>query len=867
MTDFILYNEFTGTRVERLINAIEIPDIILSNINKRIVLRDYQETSIKRFIEYFENKNDYQSQIVNDDLYKSNKNHILFNMATGSGKTVIMACLILYLYEKGYRNFLFLSHLNSINTKTYGNLLDKKCNKYLFDIDSNIDIREGQNGELKNNEDINIFIKTYAGLLSDIKTIKENNVSLENFKNNKIAIISDESHHLNAGVEKESGEWEDVVNKILNANSDNFLLEFTATIPWEKLEKKTFVYKEKYNSKCIVKYDINSFYKEKWTKFIDILQRDVDIENLMLGGVILNKYREVLSLETLTPFKPVIMFKSNKIDISKENHRIFNNLIENLNGEKLNLFYRNLDDSIVKQGFDYLLKKYNSINDLIYSLKEDFSEKYIINTNSKEEVENESSAKLLNSLEDKSNQKRIIFTVDKLNEGWDVLNLFDIVKLYKTQSVGETTQEAQLLGRGARYCNFEIENYNYEPYKRKFDSDRQNKFEILEHLYFHSKQDNKSINALKEELQKIRPEEQKELISIKLKPEYEEKLKDKIVFHNTREQKSLISNEYNVYDEIKQLANTFTFNENSYKEQSFNVMDNDNIKNDLLSYNSSQTLQINDIPSYIKENALINKRFFNFNELYQKLNIKSFSDFLDSLNNLNLTIHNIAKEQLDDIKLQYRAFSSFLDKIEGLLKKEIAKYEGTKEFISKSFFTDNKGIFRKNILLNRTKDKNIKTNCDYYIYDNAYLTIEEENFINFFNDKIYNKLKAKFDEDKIYLVRNENDLKLYKFKDGSGFEPDFILFLTKGDINYQIFIEPKGDHLLKEDEAKNEFLKEITKLFKDGKLNVDKNIPNKDDIREHSGKFYNIIGLQFYNANIETKENRMQNEFESLIFK
>ena len=28
--------------------------------------------------------------------------HLLFNMATGSGKTLIMAGLILYLYEKGY---------------------------------------------------------------------------------------------------------------------------------------------------------------------------------------------------------------------------------------------------------------------------------------------------------------------------------------------------------------------------------------------------------------------------------------------------------------------------------------------------------------------------------------------------------------------------------------------------------------------------------------------------------------------------------------------------------------------------------------------------------------------------------------------
>ena len=53
---------------------------------------------------------------------------------------------------------------------------------------------------------------------------------------------------------------------------------------------------------------------------------------------------------------------------------------------------------------------------------------------------------------------RVIFSVNKLNEGWDVLNLFDIVKLYKTQNKTETIREAQLIGRGARYCPFDFED-------------------------------------------------------------------------------------------------------------------------------------------------------------------------------------------------------------------------------------------------------------------------------------------------------------------------------------------------------------------------------------------------------------------------
>ena len=66
----------------------------------------------------------------------------------------------------------------------------------------------------------------------------------------------------------------------------------------------------------------------------------------------------------------------------------------------------------------------------------------------------------LNTLENPENEIRAIFAVDMLNEGWDVLNLFDIVRLYDTRDgkvtkngfvAGSTTNaEKQLIGRGAR---------------------------------------------------------------------------------------------------------------------------------------------------------------------------------------------------------------------------------------------------------------------------------------------------------------------------------------------------------------------------------------------------------------------------------
>ena len=61
---------------------------------------------------------------------------------------------------------------------------------------------------------------------------------------------------------------------------------------------------------------------------------------------------------------------------------------------------------------------------------------------------------VLNSLENPNNPIRAIFAVHKLNEGWDVLNLYDIVRIGETEKRNaskSTIAESQLIGRGARY--------------------------------------------------------------------------------------------------------------------------------------------------------------------------------------------------------------------------------------------------------------------------------------------------------------------------------------------------------------------------------------------------------------------------------
>ena len=80
-----------------------------------------------------------------------------------------------------------------------------------------------------------------------------------------------------------------------------------------------------------------------------------------------------------------------------------------------------------------------------------------------------------------------------------------------------------------------------------------------------------------------------------------------------------------------------------------------------------------------------------------------------------------------------------------------------------------------------------------------------------------NDFDAKVEElkekcDKVFLIRNEQKLKIYAFEDGKPCEPDYILILEKNGITMEqqhIFIEPKGQHLVETDKWKEDFLNQL----------------------------------------------------------
>ncbi|MFC6267037.1 DEAD/DEAH box helicase family protein [Frigoriflavimonas asaccharolytica] len=479
---------------------------IVQNLNPKLAIRPYQAEAFARFNYYF-------SAFFND----KKSFQLLFHMATGSGKTLVMAGLILDLYERGYRNFIFFVHSNNIIEKTKDNFLNSSSSKYLFNnivsfADKKVQIAEVENLEAVNLEDINIVFTTVQGLHLKLNTPRENALNYEDFADRKVVLLSDEAHHINADTKKgklskdeqeEIFSWESTVNKIFKSNSENLLLEFTATADLENENLK-----EKYLDKLIFDYPLKQFRIDQYSKEVQLLQADLEPFERALQAVLLSVYRRKIFEDFKKNIKPVILFKSKTIADSINFFEEFAYKIENLKSVEIEQIRNKNSEKIFVKIFDYFKEKNISLENLLLEIKEDFCIEKCISVNSK----NDSDEKqlLINNLEDVKNEYRVVFAVDKLNEGWDVLNLFDIVRLYNTKDsdhkagkIGKTTMsEAQLIGRGARYCPFQIDE-TQALFQRKYDDNLQHPLRICEELYYHSTHNPKYISELNKALEDI----------------------------------------------------------------------------------------------------------------------------------------------------------------------------------------------------------------------------------------------------------------------------------------------------------------------------------------------------------------------------
>jgi len=396
-----------------------IPNCI--NDNMKQPLRDYQIKALENFIFYCE-----------DNEYKEIPHkHLLFHMATGSGKTNIIASTILYLYEQGYRDFIFFVNTNNIITKTKENLVNFSSSKYLFKEQIRINNKEVNVNVIEDTfdvsraDDINILFTTINKLHIDLETtVKENSITYADFKDRKIVMIADEAHHLNANTKKKKESeknWEQTTQNLLKVNKENILLEFTAT---QDLSDAKVA--QKYRDKIIYDYALKKFRDDGYSKEIKLISDGFNDKQRMLQAVMISEYRRMVAQKELNlSIKPVVMFKSVKNTVDADGlFETFLTLIEKL-------CVKDIDEIFEKSGLEVISKLEAYIEEkeeFIKALQYGFAKQNCLVIHSKVK-DKELKLQNLNSLEDEHNKIRAIFAVDILNEGWDVLNLFDIVKL------------------------------------------------------------------------------------------------------------------------------------------------------------------------------------------------------------------------------------------------------------------------------------------------------------------------------------------------------------------------------------------------------------------------------------------------------
>lgn len=836
-----------------------LPSYIPENLNPNFELRPYQKQAFENFITHFESKNHPKPM------------QVLFHMATGSGKTLIMAGLILYLYKQGYRNFLFFVNLSNIVEKTRENFCNSVSAKYLFANEVVLDgervrINQVYNFQYADPDAINICFTTTQGLHMDMWQAKENGMSFDDFEEQKVVLISDEAHHLNVETKKKMSSeeessyhsWERTVKTIFDRNVDNILLEFTATCDLENSAIRAA-----YENKIIFDYALAKFYNDKYSKDIITLRSDLTIMERALQALVLSQYRLKVFQDYRLGIKPVVLFKAAKIADSKDFMSKFIEVVKKLTGTQLENLSTTANNDVMHRAFSYFSNNGISFDTLAAELRDDFSEEHCVSVNDdKDAIQKQL---LLNSLEDANNPYRAIFEVKKLDEGWDVLNLFDIVRLYETrQSSGKkispvTIAEAQLIGRGARYCPFQI-NDEQPKFQRKYDDDVDNEMRVCETLYYHCQNDHRYVTELRNALREIGLDTDKIV-------QREYILKDEFKNTDLYRQGLIFLNDREVKDRKDVHGLTPTVRDGIYRFQAAtgasgidSVMSETTQGTDRVFNLKTVHMtigEIADINYAVVNKALMKYPIFKFNTLHSYFpNVVSTRQFITDSEYLGAVRIDIqSKDESLSMETLYGAVFYVLGKIASSISGIEETYRGTKTFNARKI----RDVFR-NKTVNYTdphdggigisqNDSSVKgewkidlTTEDWFVYTDNYGTSEEKAFVAYFRGYVAELRKV---YDRIYLIRNEREFHIYSFEDGERFEPDYVLFLqsdkTDGFEQLQIFIEPKGSQLLEKDAWKERFLLQLKTEAVPATIFVDDND-------------YKIWGLHFFNQESRMKE-------------
>ncbi|MBF7058680.1 DEAD/DEAH box helicase family protein [Weissella confusa] len=822
-------------------HAFVYPDYIKHNLKHQ--LRDYQKQSL------------YNLNYTQKDANVASRfNQLLFHMATGSGKTDVMAADMLYFYhEFGYQNFLFVVNTNAVIAKTRENMLNVQSPKYLFSQPLNID---GTPIELRevtrfptNSEPGVIYLRltTIQTLANELNTPRENGLTYGDLEKQKLIILADEAHHFSAGTKSKADQknkaWEYVLDRIRQANKDNRQLEFTATID---LNNESIY--EKYRDKVIFQYDLKEFQNAGYSKKIARLQANADDNEKMLNAVLLSQYRKRMAIQAgVRDFKPVILFKSNKIDVSKAARDQFLTLLDQLTTEDLAQFIakqlNTTQSSTLRQAYTY----YQTVDMgvLVRELQRDFQPLNTINVNDTSSngiLGDLNDLRNLNTLEEPSNPFRAIFAVAKLSEGWDVLNLYDIVRIGEQLiTATQTNSEAQLIGRGARYNPFVYEEET--SFTRRFDHSTP-ELQILESLHYHTINDKKYIDNLTKsfEAMQLQVEDDKDFDILTTTVKASFKRSDvyqygKLYYNDVED---VPESEYNGLAKYGvPVAELPTVNiETSTLEAT--AFDTQNVAG----MNETRLVKIDDA---LVKKAMARNPFFRFNTMKKYMpTLNSISEFmyeaqwLGQIKEIQATV-STGSDTVLSRETQLLVVEKYLAYIQRMLVMNYKRQRGTNKFIGlpiKEAVQD----YQKRVPVNYSDagvHELIQTydykKAPWFVYNEAIVDKLERSLIELIQSYV-EELQNKYKD--VYLIRSDErntKLKLHEFTGDvshyAGFLPDFVLYLANESYIYQIYIEPKGTQLLDQDQWKEDLLTSISPESVDV-------IGENDQVKLYGVKFY-----------------------------
>src|SRR3989339_177601 len=410
-----------------------------------------------------------------------------FEMATGSGKTLLMGALMMYLWKKGFRDFLIFTpntilfdktienftpraeksvfgdgwSLLSYNLVTGNSYRDKTCN-YESDRDISFYIFNIQKFYEKGGENKKESEDTMKGVPYVRRPLEESlwrdesgqhTISFVDFlKTKRPVIISDEAHHY------QQKKTQDAILELC----PSVVLEFTATSVEKGIENES-------GQNNLYKYPMQRYISEGYGKRIFAVgcgtseerivdeATESDKQKLVWAMLIHLLKREALKEVNAPIKKSMILIKSRTIKHAEKVHEYLSNWPENVSKE--------LDDVLEQVNHEQtdlaiILRKYLNIqkkDKLIKQLTGLAHSVFTIHSENKNEEDVWTDYKTLDD-----NDAEIVNQVRVFTEGVDYDNFYTIAVLGDSiENTGFTA--AQLIGRGLRL------------YKEKRE------FDVLEH--------------------------------------------------------------------------------------------------------------------------------------------------------------------------------------------------------------------------------------------------------------------------------------------------------------------------------------------------------------------------------------------------